>query len=300
MRTRTLAAATLLAAGLLVAPVVASSPAAASPAHAPTQAKSVDAVASLRTLNDLPVQGRGPKTGYSRDMFGQAWSDDVNVQYGRNGCDTRNDILRRDLTDTTIKPGTRGCVVASGTLTDPYTGQTVSFVRGPGSSAVQIDHVVALSDAWQKGAMFWTAEKRRDFANDPANLLAVSGGANQSKGAGDAATWLPKNKAFRCPMVATQVRVKAKYGLSVTAAEKQAITRILSNCQDATTAAPARPAPVRPQPRQPQTRQPQAQPESTYYKNCSAARAAGAAPIYRGQPGYGAHLDRDGDGVACE
>ena len=121
-------------------------------------------------------------------------------------------------------------MVLSGVLVDPYTGTTIDFVRGPHSSKVQVDHVVALADAWQKGAQQWSADKRRDFANDPRNLLAVSGNTNQRKGAGDTATWLPPNKAYRCTYVSKQVTVKSLYGLWVTAAEKDAMRRVLSNC----------------------------------------------------------------------
>ena len=128
------------------------------------------------------MKGRAPKTGYSRAQFGPAWTDDVTVADGHNGCDTRNDILRRDLTDRVIKPGTRGCVVASGVLHDPYTGTAIVFTRGQGTSrAVQIDHVVALGDAWQTGAQRLSLPVRTDFANDPLNLLAVSGAANEKR-----------------------------------------------------------------------------------------------------------------------
>ena len=279
MRLRSLLVSAAVVAGLLTIPVTeAVAPqASAAPAQV-TQA--------LRTLNTLPVKGRAPKTGYSRAMFGQSWSDEVSVAGGRNGCDTRNDILRRDLVNKTYKPGTRRCVVASGTLNDPYTGNTIRFVRGPQSGRVQIDHVVALSDAWQKGAQYWLPWKRQDFANNPLNLQAVSGSANQRKGAGDAATWLPPNKAYRCTYVAKQIRVKRKYGLWVTAAEKSAMRRVLTNCNGTVT----RPAPARPRPQQ----------NDVYFRNCSEARAAGAAPIRRGQPGYRPPLDRDNDGIACE
>lgn len=150
---------------------------------------------------------------------------------GHNGCDTRNDILRRDLRNITLKPDTHGCVVLSGVLADPYTRQRISFHRGVGTSnAIQIDHVVALSDAWQKGAQQLTPEQRQDLANDPRNLLAVSGRANASKRDGDAATWLPKNKAYRCTYVGKQVAVKTAYHLWVTKAEKEAMTRVLGKC----------------------------------------------------------------------
>ena len=158
----------------------------------------------------------------------------MDVAGGHNGCDTRNDILRRDLTNIVRKAGTRGCVVLTGTLHDPYTNKVIAFRRGVRTStAVQIDHVVALLDAWQKGAQQLSADQRRDLANDPIELLAVDGPTNEAKGAGDAATWLPPNKAFRCRYVALQVAVKVRYHLWVTQAEHDAIVRILSGCTDA-------------------------------------------------------------------
>lgn len=277
-------AATLVAAGALIP----ASSASAAPA-APVSSAASSAEAALATL---PVKGRAPKTGYERSQFGQAWTDDVTVADGHNGCDTRNDILRRDLTNITVKPNTRGCVVLSGTLADPYTGKAIAFTRGSTiSSKVQIDHVVALSDAWQKGAQQLSAEQRQDLANDPRNLQATDGPTNAAKGDGDAATWLPPNKAYRCTYVERQIQVKVIYHLWVTAAERDAMNRVLSSC-GATTPAPA-PAPAAPAPAPPVA-------QSVYYANCSAARAAGAAPIYAGQPGYSRKLDRDGDGIACE
>ena len=119
---------------------------------------------ALAALATLKVKGRAPKTGYDRALFGQAWAD-----VDRNGCDTRNDVLRRDLTAYVLKTGTHGCLVLSGTLHDPYTGTTIAFVRGQSTSAkVQIDHVVALSDAWQKGAQQWSTSRRTAYANDSA------------------------------------------------------------------------------------------------------------------------------------
>ena len=177
-------------------------------------------------LNTLLVKGRAPKTGYTREQFGQRWAD-VN----RNGCDTRNDILQRDLSKIVYKTGTRNCVVLTGTLLDPYSGKVINFVRGNVTSlAVQIDHVVALSNAWQTGAFKLSIEKRTEFANDPLNLLAVDGPLNEQKSDGDAATWLPPLKSFRCAYVSRQIAVKAKYGLWVTAPEKAAMLNILSKC----------------------------------------------------------------------
>ena len=194
-------------------------------------APAVDAAGALTTLDTLPAKGRAPKTGYSREQFGQAWSDDVAVAGGHNGCDTRNDILRRDLVEVTYKPGTRDCIVATGTLHDTYTGTTIAFVRGQDTStAVQIDHVVALSDAWQKGAQQLSAEQRRDLANDPRNLQAVDGPTNTQKSDSDAASWLPPNRGYRCAYVSRQITVKALYRLWVTQAEKDAMSRILQAC----------------------------------------------------------------------
>lgn len=189
-------------------------------------------LAQVRALwAELEVKGRAPKTGYSRAEFGQRWSDDVPVALGHNGCDTRNDILRRDLVDVAFKPGTRDCVVVSGTLHDPFTGRTIDFVRGNDTSReVQIDHVVALSDAWQKGAQGLDPDARRAFSNDPLNLLAVDGSSNQAKGDGDAATWLPPNSSFRCRYVARQTVVKHRYGLWATPAEHEALGRWLDTC----------------------------------------------------------------------
>ena len=189
----------------------------------PLEASTVTASAVLETL---AVKGRAPKTGYERSQFGPAWSD-----VDRNGCDTRNDILNRDLTSIIYKPGTHQCVVLSGTLLDPYSGEKIAFERGVATSSdVQIDHVVALSNAWQTGAFKLTYEKRLAFANDPINLLAVMGRLNSQKGDGDAATWLPPRKDIRCAYVAQQIVVKAKYGLWVTPPEKAAMAGLLAKC----------------------------------------------------------------------
>ena len=191
--------------------------------QAPLEASTKTAVAVLETL---AVKGRAPKTGYERSQFGPTWSD-----VDRNGCDTRNDVLYRDLTSKTFKSGTQNCVVLTGILSDPYSGEKISFVRGVGSSMdVQIDHVVALSNAWQTGAFKLSYDKRLALANDPMNLLAVKGRLNSQKGDGDAATWLPPRKDIRCAYVAQQIVVKAKYQLWVTSAEKAAMVALLAKC----------------------------------------------------------------------
>lgn len=201
----------------------------AEPEGPPAQAGSVDMLRGQ--LATIEQKGRAPKTGYSRDAFGQRWSDDVTVEFGHNGCDTRNDILRRDLANVVVKPNTFDCVVLSGSLHDPYTGAIIEFQRGQESSqAVQIDHVVAMSDAWQKGAQYWDPATRQNFANDPLNLLAADGPANMQKGDSDAATWLPSNSGFRCQYVARQIAVKHRYGLWATPAEHEALGRWLDTC----------------------------------------------------------------------
>jgi len=276
-------------------------PAPTSRAPARRSQAGTDTAAGL--LATLAVKGRAPKTGYDRARFGSAWTDDNDTSLGHNGCDTRNDILARDLTDVTVKLDTHGCVALRGTLHDPYTSRTIGFIRGQRtSSEVQIDHVVALSDAWQKGAQQLPPQDRIDFANDPLELLAVDGPTNKAKGDGDAATWLPPNKAYRCEYVAHQVAVKARYHLWVTLAERDAIARVLAGCPGQL-APTERDVPVVAA-RHVATRAPTTPtittPPNVEYANCTAVRAAGAAPLYRGQPGYASHLDRDGDGVACE
>ena len=192
----------------------------------PSQADSV--ASGLSIIEAQVTKGRAAKTGYTRAQFGQTWAD-----VDRNGCDTRNDILKRDLTAEVFKEKTRDCVVVSGTLIDPFSGETINFVRGNVSSMeVQIDHVVALSNAWQTGAFKLSIKERTAFANDPLNLLAVKGRLNSQKGDGDAATWLPPLKSFRCDYVARQIAVKIKYRLWFTAPEKEAMVRILKSCPE--------------------------------------------------------------------
>lgn len=177
--------------------------------------------AAVDALEKLEIKGRAPKTEYSRSQFGDGW---LTVQ----GCDTRNVILGRDLVNEVIN---EQCKVLSGVLYDPYTGREIHFQRGETTSDdVQIDHVVALSNAWQTGAQQLSREERMQFANDPLELLAVDGVANQQKSDGDAATWLPPYKAFRCQYVARQIAVKQKYRLWVTQAEHDSMMRVLASC----------------------------------------------------------------------
>lgn len=299
-----------------------------------TVAADPDSNLAVDVLNVLEVKGRAPKTGYSREEFGPAWAD-----VDHNGCDTRNDILNRDLEQVTYRDNTQNCVVLTGVLNDPYTATQINFQRGQDTStAVQIDHVVALSDAWQKGAQQLTADQRRMFSNDPLNLLAVDGPANQQKGDSDAASWLPANRSFRCDYVSRQIAVKHRYDLWVTAAEKDAMARVLDACPDqevptddtiytidvtstttveqpavapATVApAPEAPAPVpAPAPEAPAPVQPAVVPPAPVeaagtdprFPNCKEAIAAGYGNYIQGiNPEYNWYRDGDNDGINCE
>ena len=189
------------------------------PAKAANTTTAKTAISALKTIQ---VKGRAPKSGYARALFGDGWG---NI----GSCDTRNYILIRDLKNETFKAGSK-CLVASGRLLDPYTNKVINFVRGVSTSTkVQIDHVVSLSDAWQKGAQQQSWATRTAFANDPLNLLAVDGPTNASKSDSDAASWLPPNRSYWCPFVARQVAVKAKYKLWMTSAEKARISEILTS-----------------------------------------------------------------------
>ena len=179
-----------------------------------------DAPLATEILEKLEVKGRAPKTGYARTEFYNNWPT-------MDGCNLRQRIIKREFGDTAVLDG---CTVVAGEFDEPYTGEHRIFTEKSQISKIQIDHVVALSDAWQKGAQYMGKEMRYKIATDPLNLLAVDGPANEQKSDGDAATWLPSNKKFRCQYVARQVSVKYKYGLWVTEAEKTAISNVLTNC----------------------------------------------------------------------
>lgn len=195
-----------------------------------TSADNAPVTLATEVLKQLEIKGRAPKTGYSRAQFDDGWQD-------VGDCDVRNVVLARDMDDVVVVSDT-DCTVLSGTLDDPYTGKTIQFKRGPGTSDdVQIDHVVALSDAWQKGAQLLSPDERLEFANDMLNLLAADGPTNQQKSDSDAATWLPPNKSYRCRYVARQIAVKQKYTLWVTEAEHDAMSQTLKTC-------PTQPLPI--------------------------------------------------------
>ena len=270
--------------------------ASAAPENVVTATVPVAKGTAASALAALPVKGRAPKTGYSRDQFGQSWAD-----VDHNGCDTRNDILIRDLQERQMDGR---CKVLSGVLyPDPYTGQKIIFTKG--QSKVDIDHAVALGDVWVKGGQQLTSDQRLHIANDPLNLLAVDYSANRQKGDADAATWLPSNKSFRCQYVARQIAVKQKYLLWVTQAEKDAMNKVLSTCPNEPlptdkTAISASPAPGG-TPVTPVTPMPKPSTQAGYYATCADAKAAGVTPLVKGDGVYekNTHLDANHDGIAC-
>jgi hypothetical protein len=173
-------------------------------------------------LSTLEVKGRAAKSGYSRAQFPH-WSD-----LDRNGCDSRNETLKRDLTQLVFKAGTRDCKVLAGVLQDPFSNKNLVFTSK--KSTIDIDHVVSLANAWQTGAAYFDKSKRMELANDPLNLIATDAKLNRQKGDGDAATWLPPYKPYRCEYVARQIAIKAKYSLWVTAPEQDAMRVVLDSC----------------------------------------------------------------------
>ncbi len=196
-------------------------------ADTPTVAPGVDVLAGI-PLVPLRIHGYD----YRRAAFGDAWDDDNDAPGGHNGCDTRNDILDRDLVDKTyvsIKRCPRA--VATGTLRDPYTNATVPFARGNQVGAsVQIDHIVPLALAWDLGARDWSDELRLRFANDPANLLAVQGQANQNKGDTEPAGWMPPNEAFWCQYAVQFIEVLRGYQLPIDVASADRLRQAANTC----------------------------------------------------------------------
>jgi len=280
-----------------------SSPTSARPSLPSAEPSATPSGNAAKAVTVLAVKGRAAKTGYSRAQFGPAW-----VDIERNGCDSRNDMLALYLTNKVMSGS---CKVMSGTLADPYTGTSIVFVHG-GVSEVDIDHLVALSDAWQTGATQWAYAKRVAFANDPLNLQPSAAGANRQKGDSDAASWLPPNTRYRCTYVARQVAVKTKYRLWVTAAEGAAMLSVLSTCPSQNLPRPG-PQPTiasntggsapatSPRPTPSRTTSPPSSGLDKDYGTCAAAKAAGKGPYYEGKdPEYDWYIDRDKDGMVCE
>lgn len=297
-----------------VASVEAGTPSPESPSPTSAESSAEASGAAAEALAQLTVGASGAAADYDRDAQFGDWADPDG-----NGCDARNDILARDLVDVVSEDG---CKVLSGTLADPYTGTTINFTRGVATSSdVQIDHVVALQNAWISGANNLTQAQRVALANDPLNLQATDGPTNGAKSASPADQWLPPNEAFRCQYVATQIAVKAKYDLRVTVPEKTTMENVLADCpgqqlpdggtipqvpvtapvqEEPAVVAPEPVAPVAPVAPVEEPVVPAPAAPAAAYANCSAAKAAGAAPLYVGSPGYSEKLDRDRDGVACE
>ncbi|MFD9033704.1 HNH endonuclease family protein [Streptomyces sp. NPDC059567] len=183
-----------------------------------------DKAAARRLIEGLSTKGRGPKTGYDRDEFGRAWMDTADgVPLARNGCDTRNDLIRRDARNLRFKDGS-DCVVVAMTLQDPYTGKTIEW-RKSKAAEVQIDHVVPLSYSWQMGSSRWPVSKRKQFANDVLNLIPVQGRANSAKSDSGPASWLPPARPIRCAYAVRFAQVATKYEMPVTAPDKKTMLR---------------------------------------------------------------------------
>lgn len=283
------------------------------PTKAPTtDTPIVTAGTALAALQALPIKPLDHTNDYKRTKFGTAWAD-----VDKNGCDTRNDILARDLTSI-AKSG--NCTVQTGTFADPYTGLTINFDKSKGGGGgVDIDHVVALSNAWSTGAASWDDATRLKYANDPMVLLSSDSGENRGKGDKDAANYLPPNVGFQCEYVARQITVRKSYNMWVTSAEKQAMEKVLSTCpqeplltgnpkaskgQGSSTVAsspvavPAVPAPVTKA--APVAEQPAANGQDPKFASCKAAKEAGFGPYDKSQVEYGWYRDANNNGTVCE
>lgn len=191
---------------------------------------SLTAIPTARRARARSVIGRvraapaGSTAGYSRDQFGTAWTDDTTTTWGHDGCETREEILRRDLRAITYRAGTHNCVVLTGILQEPYTSKTIAFTKAR-PLEVQIDHVMPLAYDWSQGAAGWTKAKREQIANDPLNLLAVDGPANNEKPASGPAEWMPPNRRVRCAYAVRFAQVSRKYKLPVQSQDKRAMLR---------------------------------------------------------------------------
>lgn len=276
----------------------------------PAPAASGTALEALETLTVAPFSSNGK---YERALFGEPWADIDN-----NGCETREDILKRDIPNVTIKGK---CDARQGSFNDPYTAKVINFNAGDGKGGgVDIDHIIPLSLGWKTGASEWDATKRLKFANDPLNLMASDSGENRKKGDKDASAYLPPNKAFHCEYVARQVTVRVKYGTWITSAEKNAIYTVLQTCptqpltadtwgvsvdksSPVAPANPAEPAPVAPvAPEAPADPAPVAGTNGNdpQFSSCTKAKAGGFGPYTTADPEYGWYKDGDNDGTVCE
>jgi hypothetical protein len=301
-------------------PSISSSMPSQTPAGTPSASESSTASSAgtaLGLLGTLEVKPEDKSVTYNRELFGEPWED-----VDGNGCDTRNDMLMRDLDNITVAADE--CKVLKGTLIDPYSGKPIDFDRSKGGGGgLDIDHVIALSAAFSTGASSWPAEKRLQFANDPLNLITSASGPNRAKGDKDASEWLPAtagNPAFNCRYVARQVAVKAKYGSWITPAESKAMKVVLDTCPNepvptdksvlidqttpVSTSAPVEKVPAAPTEKVPAPAQevpaPAADGVDPDYGSCTKAKAAGAGPYTTADPEYKFYKDGDGDGTVCE
>ncbi len=199
----------------------------AGPPTKPTAGAELDRLRIVASRPDVPGYDRSCGAGH-RCVFGPAWTDDVDVQFGHDGCDQRSGVLRRDLVQVTLRSGTHGCVVQSGILDDPYTGTRVGYRRGANPPEVVVDHVFSLAAAWDLGASAWTPRERANLAGDPRNLITTTAAANASKGDRTPADWLPP--AGRCRFARAYVDVAAAYDLAITSTDRRALRRALSIC----------------------------------------------------------------------
>lgn len=198
----------------------------------PTRVQVEQLLASVRVIAERPHPGgyeRGCKTGQAC-VFGESWTDDYDGPGGHDGCDTRNNVLAKQLSEVTFRPGTRDCVVVSGALDDPYTGRHLTFSKEDARD-IQIDHVYALAAAWDMGASMWPPERRVTFANDlEVNLLATDAGTNQAKGDRTPSEWLPPARADHCFYAGKYLTVAVRYDLPITAADNATLTAIARTC----------------------------------------------------------------------
>ena len=259
---------------------------------------------ATQALSQLSIKGRAPMTGYTRAAFGEAWADTDG-----NGCDQRDDMLARAAFGSAVRSG---CKVESATITDVYTGRVIHYIRGGSyDQGLDIDHVVALGDAWSSGIGYKSAFIRLHIATDPLNLLPVDPSANRTKGDSNAASWLPPRSDYRCSYVARQIAVKKKYGLWITAPEHDAMARVLSHCPSVhipagglTPPTPAQLANTGSTGSSASTTTPIGGGSGKldpHFSSCAKAKAAGYGPYVRGRdPEYAWYRDGDSDGVACE
>lgn len=248
------------------------------------KAGSINAQSALAKLPGKSETG----SGYARSKF-RHWTT-------KGGCDTRARVLKQESSKRVTTSGR--CTVRSGAWLSRYDGLTYTSASG-----LDVDHVVPLAEAWRSGAKKWNTATRTAYANDmgyKGSLMAVSASSNRSKGDRDPQAWMPTQSSYRCTYAKTWIAVKYRWRLAIDSGERAAIASVLqSDCSNLAMKLPKRASVKTGGSTGGGSTKPSGS-GSAYYKNCDAARAAGAAPVYAGDPGYGRHLDRDGDGVGCE